>query len=68
MKDFAAFRRDTRLLLLLMVVLTPNRTLITAHNIDESQVIAEIERLGGKVQRDDIARPARNGGRTIKKL
>ena len=53
MKDCAAFRRDSRFLLLLVVVLTPNWALIAAHNIDESQAIAEIERLGGKVKRDD---------------
>jgi hypothetical protein len=53
MKDLAVFRRDMRFLLLLVVVLTPNWALIAAHKIDESQAIAEIEGLGGKVRRDD---------------
>ena len=42
-----------RSLLLLAVILAPNSAMIAADNLDESQAIREIERLGGKIKRDD---------------
>ena len=41
------------LLVFFAVILAPNSAMIAADNLDESQAIREIERLGGKVERDE---------------
>ena len=45
--------RLTKLTVALVLVLTPACAVVAANQLDESQAIAEIERLGGKVERDD---------------